>query len=228
MSSASASSHTYSSTVEQYIKCIFLLDQDHDKLVPMHSVAEEMHIASSTATAMMKQLERAGLISYTQRKGVQLTDSGRTLAIYMLRRHRLIETFLAEVLKYDWSEVHADAEQLEHAVSDTFVDKISAYMGHPVTDPHGSPIPAKDGHLAIDAHLPLVEADIGRTYRIQRIASDSAAVAKELDKNALHTGVRIRVVERNALLDVMTLELIDQQRTISIGLKLATCISLRA
>lgn len=194
----------------------------------MRAVAEEMHIASSTATAMMKQLERAGLISYTRRKGVQLTDDGRTLALYMLRRHRLIETFLANVLKYDWSEVHADAEQLEHAVSDIFIDKISAYMGHPVTDPHGSPIPEKDGHLTIAAHLPLAEADIGRTYRIQRITSDSAAIAKELDKNALHTGVRVRVIERNALLDVLTLELIDQQQTISVGLKLATCISLRA
>lgn len=220
-------SSAHSSTVEQYIKCIFLIDKECNKLVPMHAIIEEMAVAPSTATAMMLQLQGAGLIRYIKRHGVELTEEGRLVALSVLRRHRLIETFLADVLQYDWSEVHADAEKLEHAVSDIFIDKIEEYMSHPTTDPHGSPIPAKDGRLPVLAHIPLTHADIGTTYQIQRIASVSMGAARELDNNALRRGVRIRVVKRSAALDVIQIELIGQEQVVSMGLRLAELILLQ-
>lgn len=220
-------SSAHSSTVEQYIKCIFLIDKECSELVPMRAIIEEMAVAPSTATAMMLQLQGAGLIRYIKRHGVELTAEGRLVALSVLRRHRLIETFLAEVLKYDWSEVHADAEKLEHAVSDIFIDKIEEYMSHPTTDPHGSPIPAKDGRLPVLAHIPLTQAKIGTTYQIQRIASVSVGAAREFDNNALRRGVRIRVVKRSAPLDVIQIELVGQERVISMGLRLAELILLQ-
>lgn len=220
-------SRAYSSTVEQYIKCIFLIGQERNELVPMRAIIEEMAVAPSTATAMMRQLQEAGLIRYIKRYGVELTAEGRLVALSMLRRHRLIETFLAEVLQYDWSEVHADAERLEHAVSEIFIDKIEEYMSHPTTDPHGSPIPAKDGRLPVLAHIPLTHADIGTTYQIQRIASDSVGAAREFDNNALRLGMRVRVVERSAPLDVIKIELVGQKRVISMGLRIAELILLQ-
>ena len=221
--------HTHSSTVEQYVKCIFLVGQySKDRLLPMHAITEEMSVAPSTATAMMKYLQKEGLIRYTQRKGVALTAAGEKLALRILRRHRLIETFLAEVLKYDGDEVHADAEQLEHVVSDTFIDKIEAHMNYPLVDPHGSPIPAKDGQMSRgDRYTLLAQGTVGRIYEIKRITGDSATTAREFARNSLQAGTMIKIVENNPQLDVMKVELVDERRTVSVGLRLTSLVMLK-
>lgn len=197
----------------------------------MYAITEQMAIAPSTATAMMKHLRHEGLVHYMQRKGVELTDKGRGLALYVLRRHRLVEAFLADVLKYDWSEVHADAEQLEHVVSDTFIDKIEAHMDYPVVDPHGSPIPTKDGTLLTDSHPAprtlLAHAQVGGVYRIQHITRDSAGVAKECADHGLRTEAVVKVLKKNIHLDVMRIEIVDLQQIVDIGLKLASLILLQ-
>ncbi len=159
-------------TVEQYVKTIFRLSQDAGRtVVQMKPLADAMRVTPGTATAMAKQLSSRDLISYTPRRGVQLTEKGKKLALGIIRRHRLIETFLEKVLGYDWSEVHADAEELEHAVSDRFVERINALLGNPENDPHGEPIPGIDGVLPVRQYSLLVDVPQGSVVRIQQLSN---------------------------------------------------------
>ena len=130
-----------SNTVEQYLKTIYQQTLRGKALVEIGMVVEAMGVAPATVTAMMHTLAAAGFIDYQPRRGVELTERGRIEGQRLLRRHRLIETFLERVLGYDLSEVHPDAEALEHAASDTYIDKIDALLNYPTVDPHGSPIP---------------------------------------------------------------------------------------
>src|SRR6187397_1637357 len=137
-----------SSTVENYLKQIYLEQQlAPDELVSMGKLATSMGVVPGTATSMIKALADSGLVSYEPRTGVKLTRGGEQLALHVLRRHRLVELFLVKTLGLDWSEVHAEAEELEHAISDKVLDKIDALLGHPTVDPHGDPIPTAEGKL---------------------------------------------------------------------------------
>ena len=139
-----------SSTVEDYLKQIYLMQPTPSpaELVSMGKLATAMGVVPGTATSMIKALADSGLVQYEPRGGVRLTHGGEQLALHVLRRHRLVELFLVKVLGLDWSEVHAEAEELEHAVSDKVLNKIDAYLGHPSVDPHGDPIPSAKGKVA--------------------------------------------------------------------------------
>src|SRR5438552_11462290 len=141
------------STVENYIKQLYLEQQEQPgQRVPMGRLAAAMGVVPGTATTMVKALADAGLVAYEPRGGVRLTRGGEQLALHVLRRHRLVELFLVKVLGLDWSEVHDEAEELEHSVSDKVLERIDQYLGRPAADPHGDPIPTAKGKLA-DAHL---------------------------------------------------------------------------
>src|SRR5215213_586226 len=126
-----------SSTVENYVKQLYLEQRAPRQLVPMGRLAAAMGVVPGTATSMVKALSDAGLVEYEPRGGARLTRGGEQLALHVLRRHRLVEVFLVKVLGLDWSEVHAEAEELEHAISDKVLDKIDKLLGHPSVDPHG-------------------------------------------------------------------------------------------
>ena len=111
-------------------------------------MAEALGVSPGTVTSMLKTLSESGLAEYVPYEGARLTEAGRTLALRVVRRHRLIELFLVRTLELTWDEVHAEAENMEHAVSDLLVDRIDAYLGYPETDPHGDPIPKADGTVA--------------------------------------------------------------------------------
>src|SRR5215471_11725921 len=131
-----------SSTVENYLKQLYLEQQvTNNRLVSMGRLAALLNVVPGTATSMIKTLADSGLVSYEPRSGVRLTTGGEQLALHVLRRHRLVELFLVKVLGLDWSEVHAEAEELEHAISDKVLEKIDGLLGHPSADPHGDPIP---------------------------------------------------------------------------------------
>src|SRR5512147_2517801 len=133
------------STVEDYLKCILLEQElDPEALVSMGQVSAALKVAPGTVTAMMKTLADSGLVAYEPYSGVRLTPSGRQLAAHVLRRHRLIELFLVQVMGMDWSEVHGEAEHLEHAVSDRLIERMDEMLDRPAVDPHGDPIP--DAH----------------------------------------------------------------------------------
>src|SRR5215217_938715 len=134
-------------TVENYLKTLYSEQQraQAGELVPMGSVAAAMNVTPGTATSMIKALAESGLVDYEPRGGVRLTTKGEKLALHVLRRHRLVELFLVEVLGLDWSEVDEEAEELEHAISDKVLARIDHTLGHPHFDPHGDPIPSSKG-----------------------------------------------------------------------------------
>src|SRR5919204_6391883 len=143
-----------SSTVENYLKAIYqgqasLPTTGAGCLVPMGQVASALGVTPGTATTMVKALAESGLAEYEPYTGVRLTAAGEKLAGLVLRRHRLVEAFLVQVMGMSWAEVHEDAEQLEHVVSDRLIDRIDEMLGHPTRDPHGDPIPNPEGTIAI-------------------------------------------------------------------------------
>src|SRR3954447_19928311 len=146
------------STVEDYLKQLYLEQQSGpERLVPMGRLASLMGVVPGTATTMVKALAEARLVEYEPRGGGRLAGGGEQLALHVLRRHRLVELFLVEVLKLDWSEVHEEAEELEHAISDKVLERIDAYLGHPSVDPHGDPIPSAKGKVADARHKSLAD-----------------------------------------------------------------------
>src|SRR5690242_21900009 len=158
-------------TVENYLKRLYL-EQQHapGELVSMGRLAAALGVVPGTATTMVKALSDSGLVAYEPRGGVRLTRGGEQLALHVLRRHRLVELFLVKVLGLDWSEVHEEAEELEHAVSDKVLEKIDAYLGRPSVDPHGDPIPTAKGRpRAEPTHESLAACEPGKSYRIARV-----------------------------------------------------------
>ncbi len=192
-----------SSTVENYLKQLYLSQQDEpDKLVAMGKLAGAMGVVPGTATTMVKALADSGLVSYEPRGGVRLTRAGEQLALHVLRRHRLIELFLVKVLGLDWSEVHVEAEELEHAVSDKVLEKIDELLGRPRVDPHGDPIPPAKGRPKIDkTHESLAVCEPGKSYRVARVVDQGPAFLQFVDRCGLVPGVTVALEGREELAD---------------------------
>ncbi len=186
------------STVEQYIKKIYQATEANESpLVSMKQVAEAMEVTPGTATSMVKHLHDVGMLHYQPRRGVFLTEKGRILALKMIRRHRLIETFLEQTLAYDWSEVHNDAETLEHAVSELFVQRLDRHLGFPHADPHGDPIPTAEGDYVEGDAFPLERSKAGSTVCVMRLRDDDPEFLDLMKSRDLVPGSRIVVEEIN-------------------------------
>src|SRR5678816_3534134 len=165
-----------SSTVENYLKQIYLEQQlAPDELVSMGKLAASMGVVPGTATSMIKALADSGLVSYEPRSGVRLTNGGEQLALHVLRRHRLVELFLVKVLGLDWSEVHDEAEELEHAISEKVLDRIDALLEHPSVDPHGDPIPPAKGKMVGTRQHSLLDCDLHTPLRVARVIDQEPA-----------------------------------------------------
>src|SRR5262245_63472924 len=161
-----------SSTVENYLKAIYQGQSalpDGQRLLPMGHVAAAVGVTPGTATTMVKALAESGLAEYEPYSGVRLTTAGEQLAGLVLRRHRLVEAFLVQVMGMSWAEVHEDAEQLEHVVSDRLIDRIDQMLGRPTHDPHGDPIPNPDGEIMARHLENLLTCPIGTPLRVTRI-----------------------------------------------------------
>src|SRR5690348_12522560 len=161
-----------SSTVENYLKAIYQGQTalaGRERLVPMGSVAAALGVAPGTATTMVKALAESGLAHYEPYMGVRLTPAGERLAGLVLRRHRLVELFLVKVLGMSWAEVHDEAEQLEHAVSEQLIDRIDEMLGRPSVDPHGDPIPSSEGVVPQPRYADLASAPVGVPLVIERV-----------------------------------------------------------
>lgn len=196
------------STVEDYLKAILLeeLRSKGDGLVTMGQIASALEVAPGTVTAMVKALEKRGLVAYEPYSGVRLSESGRLEATHVLRRHRLIELFLVEILGLDWSEVHDEAELLEHAMSDRLVDRIDALLGHPKVDPHGDPIPDGKGRLQQAELVELSQSPVGRTVTIARVSHQEEKFLRFVEKHGLRPGARVKLVSNDEMADAVTLE----------------------
>jgi len=193
-------------TVENYLKHLLLLSEGSEELVPMGALAEALAVVPGTVTTMVKSLADSGLVEHRPRQGARLTNQGRSVALNVLRKHRLVETFLVNVLKMDWAKVHEEAEQLEHAISDDVLDRLDALLGHPVTDPHGDPIPSRQGKLSSQVYGTLATCNLDATLRIVRVTEQSAEFLQFAETHGLLPGATVRVVERNLAAGLLTVK----------------------
>ena len=192
--------------VENYLKHVLLLSDGGDELVSMGALAGALAVVPGTATTMVKALADEGLVEHQPRQGVRLTAEGRHVALNVLRKHRLVETFLVDVLKMDWSRVHQEAEQLEHAISDEVLDRLDALLGHPQSDPHGDPIPSRQGKLNSLVYATLGTCVNDRSVRIVRVTDQSAEFLQFAEQNGLQPGTALRVTERNLTAGLVSLK----------------------
>lgn len=216
-----------SSTVEDYIKHIFLLQKaDDPALVPMGTIASRVGVVPGTATTMIKALAEANLVEYEPRVGVRLSEPGEKLALSILRRHRLIELFLHKVLNMDWSEVHEDAEELEHAISDRVLERIDRMLGHPEFDPHGDPIPTACGSYKRRKLQTLENCELGRQWRIARLTKQDTQFLQFAEQKGLMPDATIVVIERNSASQSISIQVADGEE-LNLGLSVAPFIQVR-
>lgn len=203
---AITSTAALSSTVENYLKHLYAeQDDDASRLLPMGKLAQALGVTPGTATTMVKALADNGLVKYEPRDGVRLTVAGERHALNVIRRHRLVELFLVRELGLDWSEVHEEAEELEHAISDKVLDKIDVLLGHPQFDPHGDPIPGAKGQLASATLKSLAECVLHKPVRIGRVTGQDAAFLQTLHRLGLTPGTQVVVEARDSLADSVTI-----------------------
>jgi len=209
------------STVEDYLKRI-LIEQEQlaGERVPTGQIAGALAVTPGTVTSMLKTLAASGLVDYEAYGGALLTPAGRQLALHVLRRHRLLELFLVEVVGLDWSEVHAEADRLEHAVSERLVERIDELLGRPEVDPHGDPIPTAEGVVEADSLVALDRVAAGRRVRVGRVTDQDAEFLRRLERLGLRPGSRLKVAARDELADALELDL-GRGRRATLGLRAA-------
>lgn len=212
------------STVEDYVKCILLEEQvQTTELVSMGQIAVALSVAPGTVTSMVKTLADSGLASYEPYSGVRLTSAGRQLALHVLRRHRLVELFLVQVMGIDWSEVHAEAELLEHSVSDLLINRMDEMLGKPQVDPHGDPIPTSQGKVNQPKVTSLLRCPIGVELCVVRVADQHPDFLQLVEREGLKPGSRLEVESRSEAAD--TVLLIRAERVqFSLGFRAASKI----
>jgi DtxR family Mn-dependent transcriptional regulator len=185
-----------SSSIEDYVKVIYSFTEWQDKPITSSQLAQRLGVANSSVSEMVRKLKDQGLVDHQPYSAITLTRDGVRLAVSMVRRHRLIETFLVRDLGYRWDEVHDEAELLEHAVSDTFIERMAAKLGNPVRDPHGDPIPAADGSVRIPAAHRMNELDAGHTGRITRISDENPELLRYLAAEEIDLDAEVEVLGR--------------------------------
>jgi DtxR family transcriptional regulator, Mn-dependent transcriptional regulator len=213
-----------SSTVENYLKAIYqgqLALQKGARLVPMGQVAAALRVTPGTATTMVKALAESGLAEYEPYSGVRLTAAGQKLAGMVIRRHRLVELFLVQVMGMSWDEVHDEAELLEHSVSDRLIQRIDDMLGRPTHDPHGDPIPTAEGTVPSHHMESLLTCPVGTPLKVTRVADQDPAFLRFIEKNDLKPGQSVQVEARDTVSDAVRLRG-QNQTTITIGARAAS------
>jgi DtxR family transcriptional regulator, Mn-dependent transcriptional regulator len=219
-----------SQTVENYLKTIFQAQialPEPDGLVPMGQLATAIGVVPGTATTMVKALADAGLAHYEPYTGVRLTVAGEKLAAMVLRRHRLIELFLVRVMGMSWTEVHDEAENLEHAVSDRLIGLIDDMLGHPAVDPHGDPIPDRHGALPSPDYDSLLTCAVATPVTIARVSDQDRAFLQFAETHELRPGDTVQVEERSAEGDSVQLR-VRNDRKLTIGARAASKVLVHA
>ena len=185
-----------SSSIEDYVKVIYSFTEWQDKPITSSQLAQRLGVANSSVSEMVRKLKDQGLVDHRPYSAITLTADGVRLALSMVRRHRLIETFLVQEMGYRWDEVHDEAEMLEHAVSDTFIERLAAKLGHPQRDPHGDPIPAADGSVLLPAAHRMIELDEGHSGRITRISDENPDLLRYLASENIELDADVTVLGR--------------------------------
>ncbi len=219
-----------SQTVENYLKAIYQAQvalTDTKALVPMGHLSSRLGVVPGTATTMMKTLAESGLVRYEPYTGVRLTAAGEKLAARVLRRHRLIELFLVQVMGMSWTEVHEEAEQLEHAVSDRVIDLMDEMLGRPEVDPHGDPIPGPEGTVAQPEYETLLSCPLETPVTIRRVLDQDPDFLRFIEESDLKPGQTIRIERRDAAADRVSVRG-PKDRVITVGARAAAKVLVQA
>jgi DtxR family transcriptional regulator, Mn-dependent transcriptional regulator len=211
--SAAAATESLTRSVEDYLKAIYQLSPE-GRPASTSEIAHLLALSPPSVTGMVKRLSEYGLLEHIPYRGVQLTDEGRRAALRMVRRHRLIEAYLVEFLGYSWDTVHEEAERLEHAVSDTMVERMATALGNPDVDPHGDPIPSADGFVQELSCTPLTDIPVGQTVDIHRVHESQPERLRYIASLGLKPGVQVTVTDRQPFDDLVTIEVGGQQHVI--------------
>ena len=181
---------------ENYLKAIFKLSGKNKISVSTNAIAEELETKASSVTDMIKKLTDKKLVNYQKYQGTSLTKKGHEIAVHIVRKHRLWEVFLLKKLNFQWDEVHAVAEQLEHIKSSKLVEHLDTYLGFPQYDPHGDPIPNKNGEFPKSFSAPLINLATGNKGHVVGVSQDNPSFLQYLDRLEIQLGSKIQVIEK--------------------------------
>jgi DtxR family transcriptional regulator, Mn-dependent transcriptional regulator len=212
---------TQSKSVQDFLKAVYRLQQQADS-VSTNALAEELNVKAPSITDMAQRLVAAGMVDYERYKGVRLTPEGEALALKIIRRHRLLELYLVKELGYQLQEVHREAESLEHAVSDRFIEALTAKLGNPNIDPHGDPIPSADGTIVQRDLHPLTEWPLHRTASVSQIKAESTEMLQHILDRGFKLQAQVEVLARDPF-DGPVTALVDGKERI-VGHQVAECI----
>ena len=181
--------------IQDYVKAIYKLSAS-DENVTTNSIADRLHVSQASVTGMIKKLHEIKLIRHKPYQGVELTEGGKKVALEIIRHHRLIELYLAEAMGYSWDQVHEEAEKLEHVISEQFEEKMAQFLGDPTVDPHGAPIPTKEGTVEERDLKPLTLSEAGQKVRVKQVSDKDPDMLRYLGKLGIYPGVIVDVVEK--------------------------------
>lgn len=204
-------------TVENYLKAILQLELKSGRpRISTGALATRLGVSPGSVTSMLKTLSESELAAYVPYVGVELTLTGRKLATRMLRRHRLMELFLHSTLNLTWDQVHEEAEELEHSVSEFLIDRIDEFLGHPEADPHGSPIPAADGQMRVDRSttVALDSCEVGSRVRFVRVVNQEPDFLRYLSESGFELGAVGSILENSEDAGVVRADIGGQQLTV--------------
>lgn len=201
---------------EDYLKTIYKLRSSNAEAggVTTQALANRLNVAAPSATAMVKKLAGMKLVRHEPYRGVELTPTGEKIALEIIRHHRLIETYLSEVLGMDWDKVHEEAERWEHVLSEEVEARMAAALGNPTRDPHGAPIPTLDGQITRDDWQRLSQTAAGAHLRVRRVSDENAALLRHLSEVGLVPDAEIEVLRAEPAEGVLLLKINGEQRTV--------------
>ncbi|MBO6571820.1 metal-dependent transcriptional regulator [bacterium] len=202
-----------SQSVEDYLKAIYLLEID-GVVATTNNIAESLSVSSASVTNMFKKLAKLQLINHKSYRGAELTKAGEKIALEVIRHHRLLELYLKEMMGYSWDQVHDEAEKLEHHISEQFEDKIAELLNDPTHDPHGDPIPSKEGVVPEMASLAITDADENESYIIGRVRDQDPELLRFLEKSGIIPGVQVTILEKTPFDGPVKIKLEDKETTI--------------
>ena len=217
-----------SEAVDDYLKAIYRIAGQADR-ASTAALAEELSVSPASVSGMLRKLSEARppWIEYQKHHGARLAERGRARALEVIRHHRLIELFLHSVLGYSWDEVHAEAERLEHAISETFEDRIALALGDPEFDPHGHPIPRRDGSIPKRSDTSLVHMEPGTSAKVSRVSDQDSEMLQYLSRIGVKPGVWIHLVERGPFDGPLMLRVADDPSVHAFGPRLGAAIRVR-
>lgn len=198
---------------EDYLKAIYELEQDGNA-AGTNDIAARLGIAAASVSGMIQRLSRLGLVESERYRGTRLTPAGRSAALRLIRRHRIIESYLVQRLGYGWDDVHDEAERLEHAASDELVDRMAAAIGNPTEDPHGAPIPTAAGEVDETRLATIAELDVGEVARVVRMSDRDPAFLRYLDGLGIRPGAELRVVSKAPFEGPITMDIDGRERSV--------------